>query len=206
VFYEALISDAELRLLSALIGEPLSITTPIVWSVQLSTPKATIGVNPDEILTPDKEHPRGTVDRIMITMDSAPPAKSNFRTSNKNLGKVREVEIVSTVVAFSPVRKFPPQDFLGTTLPASTGYGYIYYHPLQLNSLNICVGEEDALVLLDMGIKFVTDRHPSVFLFTRGYFVNAVFDALPDEDWAMSDSFECCSLRERLDQGLKRSN
>jgi hypothetical protein len=197
VYYEAHIPEAELMLLATVPGEELHIVTPVVWCAELSTLKSKILVRPEEVLTPDREHPHGTVDRIMISTPAGSTASSSS-SPQQSLGIVRAIEVISTIVAFTPVENYPPQNLLGVTLPASAGYGYIYYHPDKLRALQTGLLEEEASVSLDVGIKFVTDSNPNVILYTSGFFVHASFDGLPDQIWKTSNSYQCYPLQYRL--------
>jgi hypothetical protein len=199
VNYEAHISEAELMLLSTVLGEELHIANPVVWCAELATSHSKIVVLPEEVPTPDKEHPYGTVDRIKISIAGASTSSTSSGPLQR-LGTVQAVEVISTVVAFTRVKKYPSQNLAGVTLPASTGYGYIYHHPDQLEALQIAFPEEDALVSLDMGVKFVTDNNPNVILYTSGYFVHAAFDGLSDQIWKTSNSYRCYPLQRRLMQ------
>ena len=55
--------------------------------------------------------------------------------SVEQLGTVQDVNIISSLVSFSPIALFPEMEIAkGTMLPASEGYGFVYYHPSQFEA------------------------------------------------------------------------
>jgi hypothetical protein len=184
MLYHATISRPELESLEGLLGESLNIVTPVVWSAELRAPNLLIYVAPEEVVACDTSHPHGDVDRPSITTKDATFDNGKPENSVEQLGTVREINIISILVSFSPMVMGPEVEIAkGVTIPASMGYGFVYYQPSQFEAARTKLPEEDALIVLDIAIELVTDRYPSFVLYTRGFFVNASFEGLPDEDW-----------------------
>jgi hypothetical protein len=61
MFYEVKLSPPERALLGSLVGKPLDQVTTDRWAVELRSGTSTIRVVPEEIATPDTEHPQADV-------------------------------------------------------------------------------------------------------------------------------------------------
>jgi hypothetical protein len=202
MLYQATISRPELASLEGLLGEPLDIVLPVVWCAELRAPKALIRVSPKEVATPDADHPRGTADRPSITTEEASFMNGERRAFVEQLGTVLDVNIISTLVSFSPIAMFPAMEILkGVTLPASKGYGFVYYHPSQFEAARAQFAEKNALIVFDVAIELVTKRYPSIVLYTSGFFVNASFDGLPDRDWVKLGTYVRRPIQRLLARG-----
>jgi hypothetical protein len=204
MLYQAIISRPELVSLEGLLGNPLDIVVPVVWCAELRTPKAFIRVSPVEVATPDTEHPHGTADRPSITMEMEEASFTNGETgtSLEQLGTVHNVNIISTLVSFSSISMFPERKIAkGVRLPASEGYGFVYYHPSQFEAARAQIADKNALIMFDVGMELVTERFPSIVLYTSGFFVNASFDGLPDQDWGKLGAYVRRPLQRLLARG-----
>jgi len=121
--------------------------------------------------------------------------------SVERLGTVQDVNIISTLVSFSPMAMLPEMEIVkGVTLPAGEGYGFVYYHQSQFEVARAQLGR--ALIVFDVAIELVTMRYPSIVLYTSGFFVNASFDGLPDQDWVKLGTY----VRRPLQRLLTRGN
>jgi hypothetical protein len=199
MYYVAAVSQPELGSLAGLVGESLNIVMPVVWCAELRTAEVLIRIRPEEVMTPDTDHPRGAVDRPMIITEIASAANHRPEARIEPLGIVHDVNIISTLVSFSPTEIFPEQQLVqGVMLPASKGYSLIYQHPSRLEVARALLPEDNALVMLDIAIELVTDHYPSVVLYTRGFVVDANLNGLPDSDWAKIDTYARHSLKTLL--------
>lgn len=123
--------------------------------------------------------------------------------SVEQLGTVQDVNIISSLVSFSPIAMFPEMEIAkGTMLPASEGYGFVYYHPSQFEAARAQLAEKNALIVFDVAIELVTKRYSSIVLYTRGFFVYASLDGLPDrEAWVKFGTYVRRPLQRLLARG-----
>lgn len=182
--YDVKLSPSELELLGSLIGQPLDRVSTDGWAAEFRTGPTLISVAPEEIAIPDAEHPYGDVDRPLIRVDADQVHPDMPDLLGKDFGLIRAVNVVSTLISFSPVVDWGPWEILpGVTLPPSQGYGHVYFPPERKADAEREVGA-GALIDLDTAIELVTDGCPSVVFYTRGYFILTSTEGLPPaEDW-----------------------
>lgn len=130
---------------------------------------------------------------IQIELDLA--QHESLIVLSERLGLVREVNVVSTLIGFSPVRDCPPVEISpGAVIPASRGYGWVYFPPGQREQAEREVGD-GALVDLDIAFELVCDRCPSLVVYARGFFVRVSLQGLPaDADWVAFGTYARCRL------------
>src|SRR5262249_8721986 len=140
-----------------------------------------ISVVPEEVATPDDEHPLGDVERPLVRLDTDSQRPEMARLLADRLGKVRHVNVISTFTGFSEVVNCEPQELIhGVTLPRSKGYHRLYFSHAEPN--------HGALIDLDVAVEIVTDNCPGLVFYTRGYFIHTSTSGLPpDEPWVTSD-------------------
>jgi hypothetical protein len=191
MFYEVKLSLPECELLASLVGKPLDRVTTDRWAVELRSGASAIRVVPEEVATPDAEHPQGDVDRPSLqAISDFSSAKDDIIVADR-LGVVRGVNVVSTLISFSPVVECRGEEIaLGVLMPDSTGYGYVYHHPDQRGEAERAVGA-GAVVDLDIALELITDKHPSVVIYTRAFWMVTSIEGLPgDEEWVAKRAYE----------------
>jgi hypothetical protein len=198
MFYEAGLPETELVMLRRLLGAPLDALIAGAWDAELRTSDLVIRVLPDEVSTPDSDHLTGTVDRPMIRMETVTRSANDQPILVERLGTVEDINIISTLVTHSVTQAVPEQQIRSATIPAGTAYQEIYHHPSRLTELQALLPRERALIALDKAVELVTERYSSIVLYTRGYFIIASLNGLPDQEWANMDVYERRSLRGRL--------
>lgn len=163
------------------------------WEVVLESNRSRLVVLPDEVSTPDEEHPFADVDRLkVIILDQGPTPARRGRLLCRDLGRVISIGVLSTVCSFGPITSEVPVEALGVSLPGSRGYGVIFHPATQLQAVARGVGESRAVVGIDLGLELVTERCSRLVLYTSGFFVRASVGQLPaDEGWARSGGFVC---------------
>ena len=188
--YSVKLSIEELAALGALIGQPIDQVTTNGWSAELHSGELRQAVIPAEVSTPDSDHPHGVVERPMLSLDGQSLVAGSSSVLAKNLGTLRAINAISTLVAFTPVVDCPAVEILpGVVLPPSRGYGMKFFAPNELAQAQRIVGCE-ALVDLDIAFELVCDLAPSVVIYTRGYFVHVSVLGLPtDEEWVASNAY-----------------
>ena len=184
MFYEVKLSPGECGLLASMIGQPLERVATDGWAVELRVGSMLLSIIPEEIATPDADHPYGDVERPLVQLGVEPQPPEDVKVVGERLGMIRAVKLVSILIGFSPVVDFPPEEILpGVMLPAGRGYGWVYYPPGQREQAEQEAGA-GALVDLDIAFELVTDECPSLVVYTRGFFVHANMQGLPSaEDW-----------------------
>ena len=190
MFYAVKLSPGECGLLASLIGQPLERVGTDGWAVELRAESTLLSVIPEEIPTPDAEHPYGAVERPMVQAGLEPLPPEHAKVVGERLGLVRFVKVVSTLMGFSPVMDCPPEEITpGVVLPASRGYGWVYYPPRQREQAEQEAGA-GAVVDLDIAFELATDEHASLVVYTRGFFVQVSLQGLPsDEEWVRLGSY-----------------
>jgi len=121
MYYIAAVSQPELGSLAGLVGESLNIVMPVVWCAELRAAEVLIRIRPEEVMTPDTDHPRGAVDRPMIITEIASAANHRPEASIEPLGIVLDVNIISTLVSFSPTEIFSELARAGSYAPREQG-------------------------------------------------------------------------------------
>jgi hypothetical protein len=183
MLYEVKLSLAECDLLASLIGQPLHRVTTDGWAAELRTGTALLRVIPEEVATPDAEHPHGDVERPLVQAAAEPLPPEPAKVVGEGLGVVRAINVLSTLVGFSPVVDCPPEELVpGVVLPACKGYDRVYYPPERREEVVRKTGVA-AVVDLDIGFELVADGCPSLVVYTRGFFVEASLQGLPAEEW-----------------------
>jgi hypothetical protein len=195
--YKVGLTASERELLAVLIGQQLAFVRADGWSAVLQAGDIGLDVVPEEVPTPDTEHPVGDVERPLVRLVQEPDLMRHGQRIVESAGLVRAVNIISVLVSFSPVVECPPTELRpGVVLPTSNGYGWIYHPPALLADAETEAERDSALVELDIAFELVTELHPSVVFYTRGYFVCVSANGLPeDEDWADVGYFVRQSLR-----------
>ncbi len=182
--YEAKLSAAEFGALADLIGSPLDRIAADGWAAELRCGRAVLPIVPEEIPTPDADHPLGDVERPMLRLDGVAQLADSCAVVGERLGLVRAVNVISILVGFTPVIDCTAEEILpGVVLPPSRGYGWTYFPPEQREQAEREVGS-GALVDLDVAFELVCDGCPSLVVYTQGYFVRVSLKGLPaGEDW-----------------------
>jgi hypothetical protein len=182
--YRVKTPPSELNHLVSLIGQPLDGVAVDGWSAELRSGTVRLKVVPEEVATPDADHPTADVERPMIRLDDSPTSGENGDVVAERLGLVRAVNVFSILVGFSPVVDCPAQEILpGLVLPPSRGYGCVYFAPEKREQAEIEVGD-GSLVDLDRAFELVTDECTSLVVYTTGFFVRVSLQGAPvDEDW-----------------------
>lgn len=182
--YEVKFSTAELDALAGLIGSPLDRVATDGWAAELRCGRAVFTVVPEEVPTPDADHPGGDVERPMLQLDGELQIAESSSVVAENLGVIQAVNVVSILIGFTPVVDCPAEEIApGVVLPPSQGYGWTYFPPRQWQQAEQQVGA-GALVDLDRAFELVCDGCPSLVVYTRGYFVQVSLMGLPaGEDW-----------------------
>lgn len=182
--YAVKLSSAELDALTGLIGKPLDRVAADGWAAELRSGASVLLAVPEEVPTPDADHPHGNVERPMLRLDGETSPADSYNVLGERLGVVRAVNLISALVGFTPVVDCPAQEFRpGVVLPPSRGYGWTYFPPGQRGQAEREVGA-GALIDLDVAFELVCDGCPSLVVYTRGFFVQVSLQGLPaSEDW-----------------------
>ncbi len=185
MLYEVKLPVEEIRLLASLKGRPVHRITSDGWSVGLELDELVLDVRPEDVATPDDAHPSGDVDRPKIVLMQSSSVGEHHRPIVNDLGKIASVQILSTVISFSPVRTCPPVSLAdGVEIPEGDGYGWVYYRPSEREVALRELSQSQAIIDLDVAVELSTERSTSVVLYTRGYFVHASLGTMPKaEDW-----------------------
>ncbi len=187
-------SGFELAVLGRQIGKPLERVTSDGFGAELHCGGAVLCVLPEDAATPDKTHPSGDVDRPLVRLESDPAPSGTSHVLGEHLGIVRAVNVLSLLIGFTEVKEFPAGEYFGMTLPAHTGYGWLYLPPQLLEQARHAVGE-GALVDLDIAFELVCDARPSVVIYTAGHLVQVSLNGLPaNEDWCTIKRYSRRSL------------
>jgi len=175
VRYEVRLSNEELRSLRRLLGTTIRAVTTDGWSIQVFTSEGSLQFEPEEVSTPDRDHPHGDVTRPRL-MEAA--AQHTGATPLKpvavNLGVVREIRIHSTRASFEPPREEQAIAFPnGAVLSPGIGYGLVLSLPGPQRS---APPEHVAVVYLDIGVELLTEAGASVLIYTTGigFFVHVL--------------------------------
>ena len=196
--YDVKIPETELDELAKLIGKPLDILSMSGYDVILQSDKRVLRINPEEVATPDKEHPYADVERPLIERKVHTPTADGELMVSKQLGCIQTINILSVLISFS-APSFGPAIVLPNeaVIPEGMEYGWTYFHPRDKRSLITKLGDDQALVDLDIGFELVTTKHSSVTVCTSGYFILVCQNGLPeDEEWVRFGTFSRRSLPE----------
>jgi hypothetical protein len=190
VRYGVKLSGEEVAALATLVGTPLDQVAVDGWAAELRTETSVVYVVPEEVPTPDAEHPHGSVERPRVQVDGKAALADSYSVLRERLGLVRAVNVVSILVGFTPMIECPPDELRpGGALPASQGYGWRYFPIGQREQAEREVGA-GALVDLDVAFEIVCDGCPSLVVYTRGFFVQVSPQGLPaDEDWVAPGAY-----------------
>jgi hypothetical protein len=184
MFYEVKLSPEECFLLASLIGQPIELVATDGWAVELRVGTTLLSVIPKEVATPDAAHQDGVFERPLIQAVTEPLQPEHSRVIGERLGVLRAVNVISTLIGFSPVVDCPAEEIIpGVMLPESRGYGWVYYPPLQCEQAALETGA-GALVDLDIAFELIAEECRSVVVYTSGFFVNVSIRGLPlDQEW-----------------------
>ena len=184
MLYTVKLSAAELDALVALIGTPLDRVAADGWAAELCCEATILSIVPEEVSTPDADHPHGDVERPTLRLDGEPVLAESCFILGERLGLVRAVNVVSILVGFTPEVDCPAEEIIpGVMLPPSRSYGWTYFPLGQREQAEREVGE-GALVDLDVAFELICDRCPSLVVYTRGFSVRVSLEGLPaHEDW-----------------------
>ncbi|MBN9519149.1 hypothetical protein J0H58_11620 [bacterium] len=182
--YAVKLSAEELYALAALIGKPLDRVAADGWAAELCSGASVLAVVPEEVPTPDAEHPHGDVECPLVRLGGGPARAESCSVLGEHLGLVRAVNVVSILVGFTPMVDCPAEEIRpGVVLPPSRGYGRTYFPPGQRGQAEREVGA-GALVDLDVAFELVCDGCPSLVVYTHGYFIRVSLEGLPaGADW-----------------------
>jgi hypothetical protein len=182
--YAVKLSAAEQGALAGLIGLPLDRVTADGWGAELRSGASVLRVVPEEVPTPDADHPHGDVERPMLRLDREVSLAESCNILGEGLGLVRSVNVISILVGFSPVVDCSAVEMVpGVVLPPSQGYGWTYFPPERCEQAEREVGM-GALVDLDVAFELVCDGCRSLVVYTHGFFVRVSLQGLPaSEDW-----------------------
>lgn len=185
MLYDVKLPAEEMRLLALLKGRRLHRITTDGWSVGLELDQLALDVRPEDAATPDDAHRSGDVDRPKIVLMQSSNVGEHHRPIAEDLGRVSSVQVLSTVISFSPVLTRPAVTLpKGVEIPEGQGYGWVYYRPSERETALRELSQSQAIVDLDVAVEVSTNSSASIVLYTRGYFVHASLETLPeDEDW-----------------------
>ncbi len=172
--FDASIPDLERRRLASLMGRRLCAVRTDRCAVDIATDTFAVGVVPEELATPDDDHPHADVTRPR-TVDSVD--LQQFETIASELGSVTSVAILSTVVLFSPPQMGRPVSIGGVEIPEGIEYGPVFWHPSRRPHMN----PGQAVVDLDIAFELQTDANNRLTIYTDGcgFFVYASVNAEP---------------------------
>lgn len=195
--YDVKIPDSEIDELVNLIGRPIDIVSK-GWDVVLLSDDRVLRITPEDVATPDKEHPYADVDRPMVKKELHSPTVDGELNASRKLGCLRTINLLSVLISFSALSVGPaivlPNE---AVIPEGMRYGWDYFNPKDKRSLVTMLSDDQALVDLDIGFELVTTRYPSVTVYTRGFFVMVCQNGLPeDEEWVRFGTFSRRSLPE----------
>ena len=201
MLYKAEITDSERLELAGLIGQPLEAIYADVWCAELHVPNRIIFLTPEEVATPDDDHRSGDVDRPKIEVVTA----SNFPEAKhllaEKLGLILEVNVLSILTSFSPCKPFeerltfPSGKFWDPPKGRSVSYGHIYFEHSLWQKVISDIGPLGAVVNWDIAFELVTEKCPSIVVYTRGYFICVSLEGLPQKEAWGSPEF---LVRQRL--------
>ena len=121
MLYEVKLPHEEMRLLASVNGRPLHRITTDGSSVGLELDELVLNVRPEDAATPDDAHPSGDVDRLKVVLIQSYNVSEHHRPIANDLGTIGSVQILSTVISFSPVRACPPVTLAaGVEIPESS--------------------------------------------------------------------------------------
>lgn len=188
--YVVKLSVDELAALAALIGQPIDQVAANGWSAELRSGALLQPVIPVEVPTPDAEHPYGVVSRPLLMRDGQSQLADSGSVLAEDLGVVRAINVISTLVVFTPIVDCPAEEILpGVMLPPSRGYGLKYFSPGQREQAERAI-RVGTLVDLDIAFELVCERRTSVVTYTRGYFIQVSLLGLPEsEDWVSTGAY-----------------
>jgi hypothetical protein len=199
MLYSVRLAVEEEYRLSALVDEPLRAIVFDGVSAEIRTAGRILQIRPEEAPTPDKEHRSADVERVLIEAIHEPLLYSKIQLAAQDAGKVTAVNVVSVLITFSPAVLAPEQTWKlsggEVVIPQGIAYGEIYYPRSRKADVIRSLGEDKAVVDLDIGIEVLSEKHPGVVLYTRGYFIQVSTNGLPDVEWAKPGYF---SLRKPL--------
>ena len=195
--YRVTLAASERKQFADLIGQRLDYVRTDGWSALLRFGDTSLQATPEEAATPDAAHPYGDVHRPSIQVVQGRNPMDSGQPVIENAGFVHAVNIISILISFSPVVDYAEEEIRpGVALPASKGYGWIYYPPALVAEAEMEAGAGNALVELDIAFELVTEFYPSIVFYTAGYFLCVSTDGLPEvEDWVKVGSFERLPLR-----------
>jgi hypothetical protein len=192
VLYEVRVPAHELRLLERLGGAELLSICDRSWEVELESEGFRLVVLPDEVATPDEEHPDADVVRFKVIESERSAPEAQGRVLCRDLGRVVSIGVLFSVCSFGPVTSEVAGELLGFPLPGGRAYGAIFHTATQLQAVARELGESRAVVGIDLGLDLVTERCPRLVLYTSGFFVRASVGQLPaEEGWGQPQGFAC---------------
>jgi len=190
MLYSVKLSSAEETLLRNLLSQQLESVDSEGWSVDIHTSNGTLRFLPEEAAAGDEEHQNSVVERPKIVSVAEPVLVNQPGTLARNLGAVSAISVLNVLVSFSPVVPQPEIPLPnGKKIPASMGYGWVYYHTQDRLAAIEAFGNKQAVIDLDVAVELVTEKCPSIIMYTRGYFIHVSLAGLPNEDWAQLNLF-----------------
>lgn len=96
MLYNVKLSEDELSLLASFIGRPIDRVCTDDWAAEFQSGRTVISVVPEEVATPDDEHPLADVDRPLVRLDTDTQRPKMPRLLANHLGTVRTVNVIST--------------------------------------------------------------------------------------------------------------
>ncbi|UCF96945.1 MAG: hypothetical protein JSV89_17475 [Spirochaetaceae bacterium] len=180
------LTDEERSRLAGLVGRSLKVITANTWSAEIRCPDFSLNIEPEEVATPDHEHPLADVERPKVLAGSSSRLLKDIEyIVAEDLGCVIAVNIFRVLVSFSPCTRGPAIKLRkGGEIPEWIEFGWIYHKPSEREQAIQEISGTQALVDLEIGFELVTRKCPSIVFYTIGFFIGVSVGALPrEEEW-----------------------
>ena len=175
----SVLSEEELSLLGALGRLPLHRVFSPVWEGIAEFGNRLVAFLPDECVLVKGDNRLAT--RIQVSLEP-PEEPSNLELAAQDLGSVTNLEVLETLVGFSPWYEASPTDILGVPIPAGRGASVMYLHPDNPAAEDISAKALSSggtgFASVHLGVRFRTDGDRDVTFYTDGvgYFVHLAID------------------------------
>ena len=186
MLYDVKLADEERSRIAGLVGRSLKVITANTWSAEIRCPDFSLNIEPEEVATPDHEHPIAVVQRPKVLAGSSSRFLKDIEyIVAEDLGCVIAVNIFRVLVSFSRGRPGPAIKLpMGGEIPEGIDFGWIYYKPSEREQAIQEISRTQALVDLEIGFELVTRNCPSIVFYTIGFFIGVSVGALPrEEEW-----------------------
>ena len=180
--YVSRLSEAERGYLAALRGRSLLSVATDGWAAELATRHGALRFEPQQMRTPDPEHPIAVVARPQVLAMAAPSESETLREVGRDLGPIERVSVHSTVVTFSKPEKVKKARLEGVVVPPGISYEPRFRRPSGPGDLE--VEGKGAVVTLDVAVEIRTAAHEAlVYTDGTGLFVSLQLDGRPSPGW-----------------------